>query len=188
MPFDRALEADEKEGRLMSDDRPNRGRLTGGCFCGAVRYEVSARPKVTLSCHCRDCQYVSGGAPAHAMILSADDVAITKGKPREHWTVSAKGNRMGRLFCETCGTPLFGKNERHPEILQVKAGSFDDTSQFRMRANAWVSSAPPWHYIDAEVMRFPRDPEMGLKAFLELARTSIAKLGRATGISSRKTA
>ena len=98
----------------MSDDRPNRGRLTGGCFCGAVRYEVSARPKMTLSCHCRDCQYVSGGAPAHAMILSADDVAITKGKPREHWTVSAKGNRMGRLFCETCGTPLFGKNEASP--------------------------------------------------------------------------
>ena len=122
------------------------------------------------------------------MILSADDVTITRGKPKEYWTVSTKGNRMARLFCETCGTPLFAKNEAHPEILQVKAGSFDDTSRFRMRANAWVSSAPPWHYIDAEVMRFPRDPEMGLKGFLELARTSIVKLGRATGIGNRKTA
>jgi hypothetical protein len=37
-------------------------------------------------------------------------------------------------------------------------------------------------------MRFPRDPEMGLKAFIELARTSIVKLGRATGISDGKTA
>ena len=169
----------------MSDGKLDGGRLTGGCFCGAVRYELSARPKVTLSCHCRDCQYVSGGAPAHAMILSADDVAITKGKPKEHWTVSAKGNRMARLFCESCGTPLFAKNEAHPEIFQVKAGSLDDTSQFRMQANAWVSSAPHWHYIDAEVMRFPRDPEMGLKALLELARSSIVKLGRATGISER---
>ena len=172
----------------MSDDRLNRGQLTGGCFCGAVRYEISERPKVTLSCHCRDCQYVSGGAAAHALILDGDDVAITKGKPKEHWTVSAKGNRMGRLFCETCGTPLFAKNERHPEILQVKAGSLDDPSQFRMHANAWVSSAPAWHYIDPAVLRFPRDPEMGLKALLELARTSIVKLGRATRISKRKTA
>jgi len=170
----------------MSDDK--RGRLTGGCFCGAIRYEVSAPPQVTLSCHCRDCQYVSGGAPAHAMIVGADDVAITKGKPKEHRTISAKGNRMARLFCETCGTPLFAKNEAHPEILQVKAGSLDDTSQFHMQANAWVSSAPPWHFIDAEVMRFPRDPEMGFKAFLELARSSIVKLGRAAGIADRKTA
>jgi hypothetical protein len=90
---------------------------------------------------------------------------------------------MGRHFCETCGTPLFAKNEAHPEILQVKAGSFDDTSEFWMQANAWVISAPPWHYIDAEVMRFPRDPEIGLKGLLELARSSIVKLGRATGMS-----
>ncbi|HKS63039.1 MAG TPA: GFA family protein [Xanthobacteraceae bacterium] len=172
----------------MSDGKLDRGHLTGGCLCGAVRYEVSERPRATLSCHCRDCQYVSGGASAHAMIVGADDVAITEGKPKEHWTVSAKGNRMARLFCGTCGTPLFVKNEAHPEILQVKAGSLDDTSQFWMQANAWVSSAPPWHHIDAEVMRFPRDPEMGLKAFLELARSSIVKLGRATGISDRDTA
>jgi hypothetical protein len=162
--------------------------LTGGCLCGAVRYEISGPPKLTVSCHCRDCQYASGGAPAHVMILWADDVAIKKGKPKEHYTVSAKGNRMGRLFCKVCGTPLFAKNEAHPEIVHVKVGSLDDTSQFRVQANIWVSSAPPWHYIDSAVTRFPHDPEIGLKAFLELARTSIVKLGRATGLSRKETA
>ena len=88
---------------------------------------------------------------------------------------------MGRLFCETCGTPLFAKNEKHPEILHVKAGSLDDASRFRVQANIWVSSAPPWHYIDAALPRFPRDPEMGVKAFLELVRASVVKLGRVTG-------
>ncbi len=161
---------------------------TGGCLCGAVRYEISGPAELTMSCHCRDCQYVSGGAPAHVMILRADDVAITKGKPKEHSTLSAEGNRMGRLFCEACGTPVFARNERHPEILQVKAGSLDDPSRFRVRANVWVSSAPPWHCIDAAVPRFPRDPEIGLAAFLELIRSSIVKLGRATGLSGSKTA
>ena len=122
------------------------------------------------------------------MILRADDVAITEGKPNEHTTISAGGNRMGRLFCAACGTPLFAKNERHPDILHVKAGSLDDTSRFRLRANIWVSSAPPWHYIDPAVPRFPRDPEGGLKAFFELIRTSIVKVGRATGLSKGKTA
>ena len=101
--------------------------------------------------------------------------------------MSDKGNRMGRLFCESCGAPLFAKNERNPEILHVKVGSLDVASQFRVQANIWVSSAPPWHHIDAAVPRFPRDPEMGVKAFLELVRASVVKLGRATGISKIKT-
>jgi hypothetical protein len=161
---------------------------TGGCLCGAVRYEISGSSEVTMSCHCRDCQYVSGGAPAHVMILRADEVAITKGTPKEHSTVSAAGNRMGRLFCDTCGTPLFATNEKHPEIFHVKPGSLDDPSEFRVHAHVWVSSAPPWHCIDAAVPQFPRDPEIGLKAFLELIRSSVVKLGRAAGLSKDKTA
>jgi hypothetical protein len=159
--------------------------LTGGCLCGAVRYEVGGSLKLTMSCHCRDCQYVSGGAPAHVMVAQADDVAVTKGRPREYAVVSAKGNRMGRLFCDVCGTPLFAKNEAHPEILHVKAGSLDDPSRFSVQANIWVSSAPPWHHIDSAVPRFPRDPEAGLKALLELARASVVRLGRATGLSRK---
>ena len=56
-----------------------------------------------------------GGAPAHAMIMRSEDVTITKGSAKEHWTLSAKGNRIAR-----CGTPLFAKNERHPEFLLIK--------------------------------------------------------------------
>jgi len=36
--------------------------FTGGCECGAVRYECSAEPMMMFKCHCRDCQRVTGGA------------------------------------------------------------------------------------------------------------------------------
>jgi hypothetical protein len=116
------------------------------------------------------------------MILMANNVTITKGTAKEHWITSTKGNRVARLFCEECGTPLFAKNEKHPEFLPVKAGSLDDPSQFAVQANIWVSSAQQWHCIDAEVPKFPRDPEMGPTALFEFVRASAVKLARATGL------
>jgi hypothetical protein len=35
--------------------------FSGGCSCGAIRYECSAEPIMTFKCHCRDCQRVTGG-------------------------------------------------------------------------------------------------------------------------------
>lgn len=156
--------------------------LSGGCLCGAVRYLIKGRPKLSVACHCRDCQYVSGGGPAYAMILAAEDVIITKGAAKEHWVTSAKGNRVARLFCETCGTPLFAKSEKHPEFLPVKPGSLDDPSRFAVQANTWVGSAQQWHCINAALPEFSRDPEMGPTALFELVRASAVKLARATGL------
>jgi hypothetical protein len=50
------------------------------------------------------------------MIMRSEDVTITKGSAKEHWTLSAKGNRIAR-----CGTPLFAKNEKHPETSSVRS-------------------------------------------------------------------
>ena len=154
-------------------------KKTGGCLCGSVRYEINGRPKLAVSCYCRDCQYVSGGAPAHALIIRAEDVTITKGRAKEYWTTSAKGNRVARMFCQTCGTPLLAKNEKHPEFLAIKVGSLDDPSQFRARANIWVKSSQSWHRVGGTIPRFKSDPDFGLTAFIELARTSIVKLCQA---------
>jgi hypothetical protein len=152
--------------------------LTGGCLCGAVRYELSGAAQMELSCHCRDCQYTSGGGPAHAMIMRTDDVKVTKGEAKEYWTISAKGRRVARLFCEKCGSPLFAKNEKHLQYLAVKVGSLDDPSRFRPQANIWIKSAQPWHHLDAAISRFKENPELGVTALLEFVRSHAVKLGR----------
>jgi len=161
-------------------------KLAGGCLCGAVRYEINGKPKFTVSCHCRHCQYVSGGAPTHAVIMRSEDVIITKGAAREHWALSEKGNRIARLFCERCGTPLFAKNETYPEFLPVKVGSLDDPSFFRPQANIWTKSARPWHFLDAAIPQFEREPEMGATALFEVARSLIVRLGRMVGLLSKQ--
>ena len=59
---------------------------TGGCACDAVRYEISAEPVFQVACHCRACQYASGGAPTLAMIVPKEALKVTKGEPRFYWS------------------------------------------------------------------------------------------------------
>ncbi|MGE5302839.1 MAG: hypothetical protein ACM3TN_05890 [Alphaproteobacteria bacterium] len=40
--------------------------FTGGCLCGAVRYECSADALFMGNCHCRDCQKAVAVRTSHA--------------------------------------------------------------------------------------------------------------------------
>jgi hypothetical protein len=135
------------------------GTVTGGCLCKAIRYEFYGIPRASLTCYCRTCQFIAGGGPIHAIILRVSDVMIIKGSAKEHWTLSEKGNRIARLFCEHCGTPLFSRNEKWPEWLSIKVGSLDDPSTFNAEANIWVGSAQPWHCHNKDLPEFKQELE-----------------------------
>jgi len=63
--------------------------FTGGCACGAVRYECTAEPFMTFRCHCRDCQRTSGGPFVAAFYIPKRAFSLTKGALRYHFTGSA---------------------------------------------------------------------------------------------------
>ena len=130
----------------------------GGCLCGRIRYEAAGEPIISGACYCRECQYVSGGAPAYAMLMNKADVKVTPAMPRAWWSTSAKGNRVGRYFCEECGTPLFAESAANPALITIKPGSLDDPSVFKHGGSIWVSSAQPWHNIESNLPRFDKDP------------------------------
>lgn len=131
---------------------------TGGCLCGAIRYEVTSEPLAAALCHCRDCQYVSGGEPAAVVVVARDALKITKGAPKSYSVVADSGKHVTRKFCENCGTPLFSDVESNPAIWVVKAGSFDDPSWIKPGAIFYTSSAQPWAHMDPNLPQFPKMP------------------------------
>ena len=134
--------------------------ITGGCLCGRICYRISATPLAALACHCRDCQYVSGGAEANVFILSVAALTV-EGAPKRFESRADSGNTVWRSFCPDCGTPLFAGNDAHPELVSVKVGSCDDPSSFAPQAHIWTASAPPWHRMDEALPKLPGNPPLG---------------------------
>jgi len=129
----------------------------GGCRCGAVRYAVAAEPIAVMDCHCRDCQYASGGACTTAVVVPAAAFRLSKGTPRRYTVQGDSGREVTRGFCETCGAPLFSEPPGGVMVV-VKAGSLDDPSWLVVRGAIYTKSAQPWAHIDPAKMVFEGMP------------------------------
>lgn len=128
----------------------------GGCLCGSVRYVVSGEVMGAGACHCRDCQYVCGGAASNVLVVSGSALQITKGEPKTFRSTADSGAIRIRHFCPTCGTPLFAEDAAYPNIVTIKAGSLDDPSLFKPTAHFWMQSAPSWHDVPEDAICFDK--------------------------------
>lgn len=133
--------------------------FTGGCMCGAVRYECSAEPLITANCHCRDCQQASGGALASVLIVPKAALKVT-GEVKYYDVKSDSGTTASRGFCPTCGARLFGRPGSLPEMIGISAGSLDDPSWYKPAMDIYTASAQPWDYMNPELPKFPKGPPM----------------------------
>lgn len=134
------------------------GKFSGRCLCGESRYEVCGGPHTSYACHCRDCQYLTGGSPNNAMYIPEATLTVTQGQPVSYESRSDSGTRVTRYFCRNCGTHLYGESELFPGAVVLKVGSLDDPGGFRSQMNVWVSSAQSWHYLDPDLPNYDKAP------------------------------
>ena len=131
---------------------------TGGCLCGAIRYESSGEPVFALQCHCRDCQRQTGSAYVAAVRVPAAEFCITKGKPKHYIAKADSGNEITRVFCPDCGSPLYAQVSTRPDLVGIRVVSLDDPSWFRAEADIFVKSAQPWDYMNPAIPKYPTYP------------------------------
>ena len=103
--------------------------IDGGCYCGALRYHVEGDPIFQGQCHCRECQYISGGHPNAAVGLPEAGLSYTKGTPSS-FARTDLDSPVSREFCGTCGTHILAKSPGMPGFVILKVGTFDDPSLY----------------------------------------------------------
>jgi hypothetical protein len=114
--------------------------LSGGCLCGALRYEISARPVDAGYCHCRICQRLSG-APAMVWVsVPTEGFGYTAGAPRVHHS-SHWGQRE---FCARCGSQLLFRTREPAATLDINLPTLDDPEALQPRRHVWVASRLSW--------------------------------------------
>ncbi|MFM5954380.1 MAG: GFA family protein [Novosphingobium sp.] len=118
--------------------------MTGGCLCGAIRYEIAGEAAMQLVCHCSHCQRQAGSAFSTIIGVPEAAVTVTQGAPTSYIDHGESGKAVERQFCGTCGSPLFSKVEVSPGMIWVKTGSLDDSSWFQPSAHIWTQSKQPW--------------------------------------------
>jgi hypothetical protein len=127
----------------MGDDQQ---RWTGGCLCGAVRYEAHGEPAMTGHCYCADCRKASGGGFIPFMGFPAADVTFT-GDPRQYRSPAFAGGDAVRNFCAACGGLAFGGIVGEDDSHTIYAGSLDEPERFVPKIAIFTRGRPSWAMV-----------------------------------------
>ncbi len=128
---------------------------TGGCHCGAIRYEAEGAPIVHALCHCSDCRRSAGAPMVGWTMYPIAAVKLTKGTPK----VRNSSEHGRRHFCPDCGTGLFYYNEQMlPGIVDVQSATADDPAAIPAQAHIQVAERIGWMASAHELPTFDRYP------------------------------
>lgn len=114
--------------------------LTGGCFCGAIRYEAGGTPFHETNCHCSNCRRTTGAPFVTWFSVRLADFHIVTGQPAR-FNTTEKGTRS---FCPRCGTQLTFQHTDFGDEIDVTASSLDNPKLVPPKDNTYTSSRLGW--------------------------------------------
>ena len=127
-------------------------KMTGGCMCGAVRYETRGEPFAINHCHCRSCRKHNGAAVVTLAGFKAEQVRFSGDERRVY--ESSPG--VHRAFCGNCGTPLTWEGDAGALglVTEFHISTFDEPERLVPTAHAFESERIPWFDVADNLPRY----------------------------------
>ena len=156
--------------------------LSGGCSCGAVRYQITGVPFTVQACHCCDCQKTTGSAFVVHVVVLRSDVTIS-GETRMGLGPSGSGEGCELHACASCGVIVWAYYRYNTlPVIVVRAGTLDEPGSVSPRAHIFVDQKLPWIELPEDVLqfeggadRFKTWPEESLERYEALLEESGAR-------------
>ena len=129
--------------------------ISGGCHCGAIRYQAEGEAITHALCHCADCRRHAGAPMVGWTMYPENAVKVTKGTPKIY-----KSSEHGRrYFCGDCGTGLLYVNAQAlPGLIDVQSGTYDDPAAVPAQCHIQVAERISWMKQAHELPQFERFP------------------------------
>lgn len=130
-------------------------RMKASCQCGQLRVAVPGPTIAVVACHCVACQKRSGSPFGEAAYYSHDQVTI-EGKSKHFARATDAGGTFDQFFCPECGTTVFMKGTKNPDMTGIPIGLFDDMHEMQPVRSVWEESRHSWVDIPTAVQHFQR--------------------------------
>jgi len=131
--------------------------ITGGCMCGAVRYEADGESLKVGHCHCHSCRSHTGAPVVTFVVFEQDRVKFTKGNRKIY--NSSPG--VGRGFCDQCGTPLTWEGDAWDRsIIEVHISTLDNPNAFVPTVHWFHGERIDWFDVTDNLPRYAGDDEV----------------------------
>ena len=121
---------------------------TGGCLCGAVRYEARVSASENWYCHCRMCQKSSGSVVSTSAIVPKTRLHMTRGAPKFYQS----SEFVERGFCADCGSPMFFR-PTNEDWISILSGTLDDPELAPPEGHYGVESWISWLKIEDDLKK-----------------------------------
>jgi hypothetical protein len=116
--------------------------FTGGCLCGAVRFEIRGPTKWCAHCHCSLCRRAHGAAFVTWFGVPNEQFRFTGGEDLVGWYASTPEARRG--FCRTCGSTLFFTSERWAGETHIALAHMDQPIDREPAAHVFYDTHVEW--------------------------------------------
>lgn len=132
-------------------------RYTGGCLCGALRYDAIGEPTLCVYCCCGDCRKASGSGFIPFMGFSRSSVKFS-GQILSHRSRAANGGDSVRNSCAVCGGLVFGGEVEHSDSFTIYSGSLDEPLGFKPTVAIFNRHRAPWVVLPSGLKMFEEMP------------------------------
>jgi len=132
--------------------------ITGGCLCGALRYEGGTLTTFMGYCCCDDCQKASGSGFIPFVGLPPGALKVT-GEYKLNLKKQADGRSSDRYHCAKCASLVFGGVPGNPNGNTIYAGTLDDTALFKPSMAIMTKFKPDWVLLPAGLRQFEGMPQ-----------------------------
>lgn len=127
-------------------------RYTASCLCGGIQLQINADLQPIMVCHCTQCQKAQGAAFAAITQVQKKDLNILQGEDLLQPYFASPNKK--RVFCKTCGSPIWSERLDKPEVVRLRAGLINENVPVRVVSHAYVSSKASWHVIGDDAPQY----------------------------------
>jgi hypothetical protein len=146
--------------------------MTGGCLCGAVRFEVTGALTEIELCHCDRCKRAYGAAFAATVYARRSDFAWLSGEDRVAVYDAPLRDRppaYRHCFCRVCGSPAPLLWEELP-FVEIPVALLDAPPGGPPAYHQYVAQRAPWHAILDALARHEEAAPLAEKVLRDLLR------------------